>query len=152
MVIFTKRRVRRFHAASGLSSGDITRAVNSFKFLPSSRSPPHFSFPACPLNIAGERLTNQAIFHTSRWCFAKRNETSAQLSLSPSLSPSPFFHSFFLRSSGGLGCSANDLNARKRFTNLLGWPPIGRLRYLERNTYQRISRDPLLTMSPVSPG
>lgn len=119
-VIFTKRlSVRRFHTVSSLSTRDITRPMNSFKFLPSSCSPPHFSFPACPLNIAGERLTNQAIFHTSRWCFAKRNETSTQLSLPLPLS---FFHSFFLRSSAGLSCSANDLNARKRFTNLLVGP------------------------------
>lgn len=100
-VIFTKRRVKRFHAVNSLSTRDITRPVNSFKFLPSSCSPPHFSFPACPLNIAGERLTNQAIFHTSRWCFAKRNETSTELSLSLSLFS--FFLSPFLRRTRLLG-------------------------------------------------
>lgn len=132
---------------------------NSFKFLPSPYSPPHFSFPACPLNIARERLLNQPGDISYEQVVFRKKERDIQRTPPPPLSLSlfsfvlSFFHSPLLGRPTEL-LSANDLNARKRFTNLLVGPQIGRLRYLERNTYQRISRDPLLllTMSPVSPG
>lgn len=70
---------------------------NSFKFLPSPYSPPHFSFPACPLNIARERLLNQpGDISYEQVVFRKKERDIQRTPPPPSLSLSFFVRSFFL--------------------------------------------------------